>query len=88
MPLGEAEVVQSGDDITLISYGAMMRPTLEAAETLAEEEPATEEPAEKEEAEPAEPTPVQQPAAAPELPDFSRWGEVARQPLRSVRRRG
>ncbi len=32
--IGKAEVVREGKDITLISYGAMMRPTLEAAEEL------------------------------------------------------
>lgn len=32
--LGKAEIVQEGDDLTLISYGAMMRPTLEAARKL------------------------------------------------------
>lgn len=37
MPLGKASVVREGDDITLISYGAMMRPTLEAADQLAED---------------------------------------------------
>jgi pyruvate dehydrogenase E1 component beta subunit len=36
MPIGRAKVVQDGSDITLISYGAMMRPTLEAADDLAE----------------------------------------------------
>lgn len=36
MPLGKAQVAREGTDITLISYGAMMRPTLEAAEDLAE----------------------------------------------------
>jgi pyruvate dehydrogenase E1 component beta subunit len=36
MPIGKAQVVRPGDDVTLISYGAMMRPTLEAAEELAE----------------------------------------------------
>jgi pyruvate dehydrogenase E1 component beta subunit len=35
--IGTAQVVQEGKDITLISYGAMMRPTLEAAETLGED---------------------------------------------------
>lgn len=34
MEIGKANVVRSGDDITLISYGAMMRPTLEAADDL------------------------------------------------------
>jgi pyruvate dehydrogenase E1 component beta subunit len=37
MPIGQAQVVREGTDITLISYGAMMRPTLEAAEELADE---------------------------------------------------
>lgn len=36
MPIGKAEVVVEGSDITLISYGAMMRPTREAAADLAE----------------------------------------------------
>jgi pyruvate dehydrogenase E1 component beta subunit len=34
MPLGKAQVVREGKDITLVSYGAMMRPTLEAATIL------------------------------------------------------
>ena len=37
-PLGKAEIVREGSDITMISYGAMMRPTLEAAERLQEED--------------------------------------------------
>ena len=36
MPLGQAQVVREGNDITLIAYGAMMRPTLEAADQLAD----------------------------------------------------
>lgn len=36
MPLGRAKVVRVGSDITLISYGAMMRPTLEAGDDLTE----------------------------------------------------
>lgn len=36
MPLGKAQLVRQGSDITLISYGAMMRPTLEAADDLEE----------------------------------------------------
>jgi pyruvate dehydrogenase E1 component beta subunit len=36
MEIGRARVLRSGGDITLISYGAMMRRTLEAAEDLAE----------------------------------------------------
>ncbi len=34
IPLGKAKLVREGNDITLIAYGAMMRPTLEAAEKL------------------------------------------------------
>jgi len=34
MPIGKAHVLQEGKDITLVSYGAMMRPTLEAATIL------------------------------------------------------
>lgn len=37
MELGKARIVRDGDDVTIVSYGAMMRPTLEAAEELAEE---------------------------------------------------
>jgi pyruvate dehydrogenase E1 component beta subunit len=37
MPIGKAQVVREGQDLTLISYGAMLRRTLEAAEKLAEE---------------------------------------------------
>ena len=36
-PLGKSQVVREGKDVTLISYGAMMRPTLQAAEALAQE---------------------------------------------------
>jgi pyruvate dehydrogenase E1 component beta subunit len=36
-PIGKAQVAREGDDITLISYGAMMRPTLEAADRLEED---------------------------------------------------
>ncbi|VVC04229.1 1-deoxy-D-xylulose-5-phosphate synthase [Candidatus Burarchaeum australiense] len=32
VPIGQAKVVREGSDITLISWGAMMRPTLEAAD--------------------------------------------------------
>ncbi|MEK6674364.1 MAG: alpha-ketoacid dehydrogenase subunit beta [Planctomycetota bacterium] len=37
MAIGKAHVAREGSDITLISYGAMMRPTLEAADELKEE---------------------------------------------------
>jgi pyruvate dehydrogenase E1 component beta subunit len=38
LPIGQSEVVRKGDGITLISYGAMMRPTLKAADALSEED--------------------------------------------------
>lgn len=34
MPIGKSMIVREGKDLTMISYGAMMRPTLEAATTL------------------------------------------------------
>lgn len=37
LPLGKAQVVQEGSGVTLISYGAMMRPTLKAAANLQQE---------------------------------------------------
>lgn len=37
MPIGQAQVVREGRDLTLIAYGAMLRRTLEAAERLAGE---------------------------------------------------
>ena len=37
MPIGKAHIVKAGDDITLISYGASLRATLEAAEELEED---------------------------------------------------
>lgn len=37
MPIGQAQVVREGSDVTLIAYGAMMRPTLEAADDLADD---------------------------------------------------
>jgi pyruvate dehydrogenase E1 component beta subunit len=36
IPIGRAAIVRPGGDLTLISYGAMMRPTLEAADDLGE----------------------------------------------------
>jgi len=36
MTIGTAEVVRQGTDITMIAYGAMMRPTLEAVDDLAD----------------------------------------------------
>jgi pyruvate dehydrogenase E1 component beta subunit len=36
MPIGKSQIVREGQDLTMISYGAMMRPTLEAAATLKE----------------------------------------------------
>ena len=34
MPIGKSTIVREGKDLTMISYGAMMRPTLEAASVL------------------------------------------------------
>lgn len=34
LPLGQARIAREGSDLTLISWGAMLRPTLEAAEAL------------------------------------------------------
>lgn len=34
MEIGKARIVRQGDDLTMIAYGAMLRPTLEAAEQL------------------------------------------------------
>lgn len=33
-PIGKANIARPGDDLTIIAYGAMLRPTLEAAEEL------------------------------------------------------
>jgi pyruvate dehydrogenase E1 component beta subunit len=38
MPIGKSHLVQEGKDLTMISYGAMMRPTLEAALELKEKD--------------------------------------------------
>jgi pyruvate dehydrogenase E1 component beta subunit len=38
MPLGKSVKVQEGKDLTVISYGAMMRPTLEAVKALKEDD--------------------------------------------------
>ena len=38
LPLGKSRVVREGKDLTMISYGAMLRPTLEAAAELAEKD--------------------------------------------------
>ncbi|MFZ7110669.1 MAG: alpha-ketoacid dehydrogenase subunit beta [Desulfatiglandales bacterium] len=38
LPLGKSVKIREGKDLTLISYGAMMRPTLEAADTLDKED--------------------------------------------------
>jgi pyruvate dehydrogenase E1 component beta subunit len=34
LPIGKSQIVRQGSDLTMISYGAMMRPTLEAAAEL------------------------------------------------------
>ncbi|RJR46440.1 MAG: alpha-ketoacid dehydrogenase subunit beta [Desulfobacteraceae bacterium] len=36
LPIGKSQLVQEGKDLTIISYGAMMRPTMEAAAQLKE----------------------------------------------------
>ena len=36
IPIGKAKVAREGTDVTLVSYGAMMVPTLQAADVLAE----------------------------------------------------
>ena len=38
MPIGKSTIVREGKDLTMISYGTMMRPTLEAAAVLKEKE--------------------------------------------------
>lgn len=38
MPIGKAQVVREGTDLTIITYGAMLHPTLDAAQTLQEED--------------------------------------------------
>jgi pyruvate dehydrogenase E1 component beta subunit len=38
LPLGQARTVREGNDVTLVCYGAMLQPTLQAAEILAEED--------------------------------------------------
>ncbi|HYB07034.1 MAG TPA: thiamine pyrophosphate-dependent enzyme [Nitrososphaerales archaeon] len=43
VPIGKAKVVRDGADITLVSYGAMMLPTLQAAEALQAEHSVTSE---------------------------------------------
>ena len=35
--LGQSQIVRAGDDLTMIAYGAMLRPTLAAADVLAKE---------------------------------------------------
>ena len=38
LEIGKAEIVRGGKDLTMISYGSMMRPTLEAADRLKEDD--------------------------------------------------
>jgi pyruvate dehydrogenase E1 component beta subunit len=38
MPIGKSKIAREGGDLTMISYGAMMRPTLEASSELAEKD--------------------------------------------------
>ncbi len=42
IPIGKAKVVREGTDVTLVSYGAMMVPTLQAADALGEKSVAAE----------------------------------------------
>lgn len=42
IPIGKSQIIRKGSDITIVSYGAMIRPTLEAAEKLGEERIETE----------------------------------------------
>jgi pyruvate dehydrogenase E1 component beta subunit len=37
-PIGKSQIVREGSDITLVSYGSMMRPTLETADILKKKE--------------------------------------------------
>jgi pyruvate dehydrogenase E1 component beta subunit len=37
-PIGQSEIVREGNDLTFITYGAMLRPTLDAAEVLQEKD--------------------------------------------------
>ncbi len=41
IPIGKAKVVREGSDLTLVSYGAMMVPTLQAADALQSEQSAS-----------------------------------------------
>ena len=38
LPLGESQIVRKGDDLTIVSFGALLHRTLEAAEKLATED--------------------------------------------------
>ncbi len=38
LPIGEANIARAGDDLTIIAYGAMLRPVLEAAEELQQQD--------------------------------------------------
>ncbi|MCG6907478.1 MAG: alpha-ketoacid dehydrogenase subunit beta [Desulfobacteraceae bacterium] len=38
LPIGRSQIVREGRDLTLIAYGAMLRPTVAASERLAEED--------------------------------------------------
>jgi pyruvate dehydrogenase E1 component beta subunit len=38
LPIGKANLARTGSDVTIISYGAMLRPALEAAELLRQED--------------------------------------------------
>lgn len=38
IPLGQSQIVRPGEDLTMVAYGAMLRPTLEAADRLQAED--------------------------------------------------
>jgi pyruvate dehydrogenase E1 component beta subunit len=38
IPIGESRSTRNGDDLTMVAYGSMLRPTLEAADRLADED--------------------------------------------------
>jgi pyruvate dehydrogenase E1 component beta subunit len=38
LPIGKPQLIRKGNDLTMISYGAMIRPTMEAAEVLREKD--------------------------------------------------
>jgi pyruvate dehydrogenase E2 component (dihydrolipoamide acetyltransferase) len=66
--------------------GRVTREDVRDAAERGEQKEASPEEADEREAPEREEAPVRRAAPRPELPDFSRWGDVERTPLRSVRR--